>query len=188
VLLASLLAYLFAKEPEIVIKVDEGFSVFAVLYIATQAIERFLEPIASTTLLGADKAEKAKKDVKQKADALGALLSPATPDPAEGQVIEAAQEKRDADSKLQRLQANRKIMLWAVASVMGLATAVLMNLTLIESIASVTKSGAAAGWFERLDVVITGLAIGGGTKPLHDLIANLESKKKDSDPATQPSI
>ena len=188
VLLASLLAYLLAKEPEIVIKIDEGFSAFAVLYIVTQAIERFLEPIASTTLLGAGKVEDAKAVAKKKADALGAKLSPATADTDEEEVEKAAGEKQEADLKLQQVQANRKILLWAVASVLGLAAAVLMNLTLIESIAAVTTSGGAAGWFERLDVVITGLAIGGGTKPLHDLIANLESKKKGSDPATKPSV
>jgi hypothetical protein len=188
VLLASLLAYLLAKEPEIVIKIDEGFSVFAVLYIVTQAIERFLEPIASTRLLGADEVERAKADAKRKADALGAKLSPVTGPATEADVEEAAAEKQGADTRLQQLQANRKILLWAVASVLGLGAAVLMNLTLIESIASVTKSGAAAGWFERVDVVITGLAIGGGTKPLHDLIAGLESKKKGADPATQPSV
>ena len=188
VLGASLVAYLLAKEPEIVIKIDEGFSVFAVLYIVTQAIERFLEPIASTKLLRADEVEKAKAKAKQKADALGAKLSPVTETTTEAEVEEAAAEKQVADTKLQQLQANRKILLWALASVLGLAAAVLMNLTLIESIASVTASGAAAAWFERLDVVITGLAIGGGTKPLHDLIANLESKKKGSDPATQPSV
>jgi hypothetical protein len=33
-----------------------------------------------------------------------------------------------------------------------------------------------------LDIVVTGLAIGGGTKPLHDLISNMSNGKTAKDP------
>jgi hypothetical protein len=35
----------------------------------------------------------------------------------------------------------------------------------------------AAGIRHRLDLLVTGLAIGGGIKPLHDLISNVEAAK-----------
>ena len=35
----------------------------------------------------------------------------------------------------------------------------------------------AAGIRHALDILVTGLAIGGGTKPLHDLISNLQAAK-----------
>jgi len=37
----------------------------------------------------------------------------------------------------------------------------------------------AAGVRHGLDLLATGLAIGGGTKPLHDLIKNLQEAKND---------
>jgi hypothetical protein len=35
----------------------------------------------------------------------------------------------------------------------------------------------AAGIRHIIDLLVTGLAIGGGTKPLHDLISNLQAAK-----------
>jgi hypothetical protein len=35
----------------------------------------------------------------------------------------------------------------------------------------------AAGIRHMIDLLVTGLAIGGGTKPLHDLISNLQAAK-----------
>jgi len=33
-----------------------------------------------------------------------------------------------------------------------------------------------------LEILVTGLAVGGGTKPLHDLIKQLQAKNKAEDP------
>jgi hypothetical protein len=37
-----------------------------------------------------------------------------------------------------------------------------------------------------LDILVTGLAIGGGTKPLHDLIGNLQASKDSKKDPSHP--
>ena len=67
--------------------------------------------------------------------------------------------------------------MWALASFLGIVIAAWVGLGLLHTVGVQD----APRW---VDVVVTGLAIGGGTKPLHDLIGNLQaSKESKSDPA-----
>ena len=47
--------------------------------------------------------------------------------------------------------------------------------------------GGRSTWLGAIDLVLPGLVIGGGTKPLHDLITRLEKAKDNADPATKPT-
>jgi hypothetical protein len=68
--------------------------------------------------------------------------------------------------------ASNKATLWAVASGFGMAISGATGLFLLHAIDK-GKWGVPR-W---LDVIATGLIIGGGTKPLHDLITNLQAAK-----------
>jgi hypothetical protein len=105
-------------------------------------------------------------------------------------VVEAATEKENTAQKaLDAVQRTRARWAWALASIFALIVCGILGLGLIESVASVETSDGGAGksLFERVDVIITGLAVGAGTKPLHDLISRLEKSKDKADPATDPA-
>ncbi len=60
-----------------------------------------------------------------------------------------------------------------------------LGLGLLEAVATVEPADSA--WkdvFSAVDVLVTGLAVGAGTKPLHDLISRIEKSKNNADPAT----
>jgi hypothetical protein len=100
-----------------------------------------------------------------------------------------------AQAELNQRRADKAIVYWALASVLGILLSGLLGLYLLHIIGlkgdGITSQGAdqggvwtAAGWTwasarHLLDLLVTGLAIGGGTKPLHDLIGNLQEAKND---------
>jgi hypothetical protein len=93
----------------------------------------------------------------------------------------ASDSKKDAQDALdfaaqakvkhQTKKASRTLLLWAVASSIGIVAAAILKLYLL------TTVGVAAPG-RVLDVIATGLFIGAGTKPLHDLITLVASRKK----------
>jgi hypothetical protein len=153
---AVYLAFHFNSPP---IVVGEGFAPFAVLYIVAQGLERLLQP-ASEIYAGG----KEKKEIK--ADLLAGKDTP---------------ENR---RKLLQLEADRAVIFWAVASILALLACGFLGLGLIQSIANV-GGGNVPDWFNAIDIVITGLAVGAGTKPLHDLIGVIQNTKQKTDPALQ---
>lgn len=82
----------------------------------------------------------------------------------------------------------RNIFIGSVASLLGVLVAGGLGLHLLEILSGpdVTLHTPAAmarsqdrghiGWIRTLDVFVTGMAIAGGTKPLHDLISGLEKR------------
>jgi hypothetical protein len=102
-----------------------------------------------------------------KAEALQNLA--ADPTPAHQAVVE--QVKR-----------NRAVLLWGFSSLLAMLASGGLGLFLLRSVG---LKGAPT-W---LDILVTGLAIGSGTKPLHDLISNLQQsssqKEKSATTSTQ---
>jgi hypothetical protein len=95
-----------------------------------------------------------------------------------------------AQAELNQRRADKAIVYWAFASILGILLSGLLGLYLLHIIGlkgdGIDDRGAwtAAGWTwastrHLLDLLVTGLAIGGGTKPLHDLIGNLQEAKND---------
>lgn len=82
----------------------------------------------------------------------------------------------------------RNIFIGSVASLLGVLVAGGLGLYLMETLSGPdvtlhTPGDVAAaqgrghiGWIRTLDVFVTGMAIAGGTKPLHDLISGLEKR------------
>jgi hypothetical protein len=66
--------------------------------------------------------------------------------------------------------------LWAVASMIGMMVAGWLGLGLLEAVNAPDVP-------RELDIIVTGLVLGAGTKPLHDLISNVQaSKEKKQNP------
>jgi hypothetical protein len=133
-----------------------GISAFAPLYVLAQAIERILEPVNHFLQLGGDTHGATRTRNAAVAEAL------ATPKPEHVAAATAAQHELD------HLRANRVAICWGLASALAMAGCGYFGFGVLHAIGD-------NGVPRYIDVVVTGLAIGGGTKPLHDFIANLQS-------------
>jgi hypothetical protein len=101
-----------------------------------------------------------------------------------------------AQAELDQRRADKAVAYWALASALGVLASATLGLYLLHVVGlrgdALTADGvwaggilSAAGFRHMLDLLVTGLAIGGGTKPLHDLITNLQAakyNKKDPKP------
>jgi hypothetical protein len=181
----------------------QGLGVFTALYVAAQAIERTIEPITEWTgvMLGGVNAPK--KDQE------GKLEDPATDQAGNVTTVPTERVWSKAEVKYRRSIAikdarsahdqtslkkkadvaaasqaaveqdrrNSTVLVWGIATFLGIVLSGGVGLSLLHSVG-------AQGTPRVLDIIVTGLAIGGGTKPLHDLISNLQaSKDEKKDPA-----
>jgi hypothetical protein len=175
-----------AADPQ-ALKIPAGISVFALFYVVTQGIERLLEPFARLwdgTREPAGQRDAAAVEAEQH-KAAGEMAA------AVAKLDTVAEKQADVD----RRRANRTIVLWAVASVLGMLLSGVLGLYLLHVVGlqddlvgidgRITAGlGSPAGLRHALDLLVTGLAVGGGTKPLHDLIQNIQEAKNDKkDPA-----
>jgi hypothetical protein len=156
--------------------IPAGVGVFALIYIVAQAIERVLEPFswfgggflgdsgASTKSRLVTQSGLAKKRQNAMTQALNAPTNPDT-----------AQNAADAQHAVEQYKANLTASTFGLAALLAMLVSGYTGLFLLA-----TARVHVAGW---LDLLVTGLAIAGGTKPLHDTISNLssasQSKKSD---------
>jgi hypothetical protein len=136
--------------------VGVGISTFAPLYVLAQAIERILEPVNHFLQLGGDTHGAARTRNAAVAVAL------ATPQPEHVAAATAAQHELD------HLRANRVAICWGLASALAMVGCGYFGFGVLHAIGD-------NGVPRYMDVIVTGLAIGGGTKPLHDFITSLQS-------------
>jgi hypothetical protein len=145
-----------------------GASAFALFYVASQAIERFLEPFSHFIL--------PKEPIKEQEKA-------ALKDAIDAETLEVAETKtRDAANKAAEVNLRdkeRTILFWAVASDIGIVVSMVLGLYFFAAILSPADPPQVPRWF---DAVVTGLVIGGGSKVVHDLIER--TKKKEETPST----
>lgn len=139
-----------------------GFTSFSVIYIVAQAIERFLQPISE--LVGKP------EEVKEAKKALKVAIEAPDVDPADAKQI----------AEYRKLE--RATYFWAAASCISLIVCSILGLGLLQTVVDFSNQKV-PGWFEAFDVVITGLAIGAGTKPLHDLIDSIQKSKEGKETA-----
>jgi len=138
-------------------RIDSQWGAFAGLFILALAIERALEPFSRK--LGPDTTEvKGARDRE---------LASARPDDREN----IAGEYQPAIEMCRRLTA---VVTWSVATGLAFLLCAQLNITLMQAV-SATGSGAPPFW---ADLLVTGLVVGAGTKPLHDLVSNIEQGKK----------
>jgi hypothetical protein len=149
-----------------------GLTIFAVFFVAAQAIERLLEPLAS--LWDPKTEEKAKQastkasddsEVAVKAIAAHDSGASAKKEQANKALVEAAQAKAEASSSHE----NRKIYFWAAACSVGLLASSSLKLYFLTTVGIASPP-------RTLEILATGLIIGSGTKPLHDLVTLISAK------------
>jgi hypothetical protein len=147
-----------------------GVGVFAVLYIYAQVIERLLEPFSSLFGSALGGLAKAKKELVEDRNK---KVATAKNSPSPGSQKAAA----NAQQLVSQCRSNAATLSVGIATFLACSAAGYSGF-LILHLAGLAKTDA---W---VDLLVTGLAIGGGTKPLHDLITSItESKSSKQDPA-----
>lgn len=163
------------------IKIENEFILLGVFYIVAQAVERLVEPLLAKETV-APQTEDKKAELGKAKVALASAES----------AVEAQGDAKAAQEALTAAQQQRARAGWALASIFALIACGALGLGLIESVSTVTVEGGKSDrWlslFSAVDIVVTGLAVGAGTKPLHDLITRIEKSKEKADPATNPAV
>jgi hypothetical protein len=140
-------------------KIGNQTSAYAGIIVFAGAVERFLEPFAHW-LPGS----RAKNDYEATVAAL-----------TNGHPGVSLREVATAKARMDRAQANRTVLLWSLATAVATAAAGASGFYLLHMIA-------AEGWTAQLpnwvDALVTGLVVGTGTKPLHDLITRAQDGGK----------
>lgn len=80
-----------------------------------------------------------------------------------GYLVQAAADKQA------KLRADRTVFFWAIATIFGLGISGGFGFLLLQTVSSNHVN-------RLLDLLVTGLTIGAGTKPMHDLITGIQSK------------
>jgi hypothetical protein len=152
----------------------EGLTIFAVFFVGALAVERLLEPIAGILLPKAEKSA----EVEEKASTAAGKIAHAANAPSAGldsvatnDANEAVRAAAKAKSELTDLVWARTVVYWALASGVGIFVSAAMKLYLLRTVGI----GDADRW---LEVLATGLIIGAGTKPLHDLTKLITAQKE----------
>jgi hypothetical protein len=87
-----------------------------------------------------------------------------------------AQRAADWQGAVDEIRKNTSVIAWTLASVLGMVLCGLFGLFMLRLVGL-------SGVPKWVDIVITGIAVGSGTGPLHDLIANVQtSKEQKQDP------
>ena len=142
-------------------RIDNQWSAVTGLFILALAIERALEPFSRK--LGPDTTKC--KDNKDKIMA----------------GLPAADRKGRApefDNAIEMTRRLTAVVTWGVATGLGFLLCATLNITLMQAVRA-NGSGQPPFW---ADLLVTGLVVGAGTKPLHDLVANFERKNSKRDP------
>jgi hypothetical protein len=158
------------KPPEVV----EGVSVFAVVIVVAAAIERLLEPLVS--YWGLTKKDEASGEVKTARRNIGQASAPGAEDVTA--LTNAKASLDEAKKKLDQATTNRAIVVWTIATVLALLASGIVGLYMLRLVGVPEPP-------RGLDILITGLAIGAGTKPLHDLLTSIEKKKETAKAAAE---
>jgi len=187
--LAWLLGWLVNRQHNpAAIVLTSGVTIYAVFYVAAQAIERLLEPFTNILLPKKDETKKVETKAIQAVNA-NAMFVAAVAFAKEAAVTKAwreatqtkASEAASAQDELDKKVYVRAVVFWVIATTLGILASGYFGLYFVHTI--VTANPPSRG----IDILVTGLVIGAGTKPLHDLISNLSKDKTDTVPEVTPS-
>ena len=143
------------------------YSAFGGLFVVALAVERLLEPFSGYLVPTLEQ-------TKQRRDEKVALAMNTGKS-------EHAKDAANEQKEVAKRRADRGILIWAIASVIAMIGAASLGVFLLRSIV-VPPAGKDPNRF--VDLLVTGLVVGAGTKPLHDLTSRIQvSKDKAQDPA-----
>jgi hypothetical protein len=139
-----------------------GVGTFALFYVMAQAIERVLVPVSwfGGGFLGGGGVKGTKSQLAQKHQS---AMVQALRAPNDNNVQAAANAQHD----LEQYKANLTATTFGIAALLAMLVSGYTGLFLLATVRLHVP-----GW---LDLLVTGLAIAGGTKPLHDAISFLSS-------------
>jgi hypothetical protein len=160
-----------------------GVTIFAVFFVAATALERLLEPIAMVLNPGpesdlqqaeSDVAKTKQAAVEEHAALIAAQLtsppqSTPAPQPRRDDLQTALDAAAGAKAKASQWKLNRKVLFWALASALSVIASSAMKLYFLTAVGIANPP-------RTLELLATGLIIGGGTKPLHDLVTLISAK------------
>jgi hypothetical protein len=191
----------FNVKPVISGTLGAGIDVFAVLYIDAQFIERLVEPFSDSStvnkdLLGSSEViNQAKNQMEDQQDMVNTYRNKITSlqtdhvgrefSPEAKQSLNQLQDsKKKSEDKVDSLNKKidtetmrRVISFWGLTSLMGMVLvyfSVGIFSTIGLTVADLTLAGTTILHGHGLDAIITGVIVGAGTKPLHDLIGTLQ--------------
>jgi hypothetical protein len=134
-------------------------SAYAGIVVFAGAVERILEPF-SNWLPGS----RARNEYESAVAAF-----------ANGHPAMSLKEVATAKAKLDRAMSNRTVLLWGLATAVAAAVSAAGGFYLLHMIAAQNWVSHIPTW---VDALVTGLVVGTGTKPLHDLITKAQSSKE----------
>jgi hypothetical protein len=166
----------------VVLKVKDGFSIFAVFYVFAQSLERLLEPVSRQwEIKDVEKEEEkatnagTKLKIAEVAAASAMVSAPAAAPEAITQAEAAAGEKVAANRAKAVINANKEVFLWGMATAIAALVCGALGIRFLETLVEVPQGS--SGGFRFMDLALTALVIGSGTKPLHDLIDRVQKPK-----------
>ncbi|HYJ70745.1 MAG TPA: hypothetical protein VEX15_24075 [Nocardioidaceae bacterium] len=175
-----------------------GVGVFAGFYVVAQGLERLLDPFQNWTGAVFKGVDAPKEDVctgqtpitggalegehlervrrksvlkTRRAQAIKTAIGGS--DEAAGAALVAA----EMQASVQQYRRNSAVLMWGLSSSLAIIISASVGLALLHSVGVQDAP-------MMLDIVVTGITIGSGTKPLHDLISSLQvakDSKKDPD-------
>jgi hypothetical protein len=81
---------------------------------------------------------------------------------------------RTSPSQVEKCRRLTAVVTWGVATGLGFLLCAQLNITLLQAVRA-NGSGQPPFW---ADLLVTGLVVGAGTKPLHDLVCSIEHSKQ----------
>jgi hypothetical protein len=139
-----------------VFRVDNQMSAFGALFAAAAAVERVLEPF--TRWMPGRKST-------QKYEQAMADLSNGVSGATHAAAVAKAQVERDRSS--------RGVIMWGLATAVATIISSAGGFYLLHVLSADSQWDAVPKW---VDALITGLVVGSGTKPLHDLVTRAQKK------------
>ena len=144
---------------------------FATFYILAQIVERIIELVSEVGYLGKHKTEIEKG--KRKIEYYQKIIEKKLEKNPDINAIETESNEIEKIEKGKRdLEMCRIASLWLFASLLGIAVCWVANVGFFKTI-GITET--VTSW----DKLGSGLLVGSGTKPLHDLIAKIEKTAKE---------
>lgn len=150
----------------------DGLGVFALFYVVAQAAERLVAMIlgAASRLPGLDKPAKQTARDAAVAKAVGARWD------APGEAKQNAEAAAQAEADVQQVRRNRAAVAFGLTAAIAMLVCGYVGADFLSAVG--VEFGAWGRGDEFLTMAVTGLVVGGGSKPLNDLIGAM-SKKSD---------
>jgi hypothetical protein len=160
VLLGTAVAYCLQRwgNHAVPFRIGNQTSAYAGLVVFSAAVERFLEPFVQW-LPGAKAGDEYENTVAAMTNGHPAVTL---------REVAAAKARQD------RAQSNRTILIWGLATALATAASGASGFYLLHMIAASDWTTQLPNW---VDALVTGLVVGTGTKPLHDLISRAQTAK-----------